>query len=135
MSKYFSQCSLDRFSLICLITTIKNKSKSGSGKPPMPFLLFFTNIRCLRGNFSHVESFLTNLSLDVLAICETNLDSSISSSYFDVPGYLPLNRKDSSIHMHGYGIYARDSLSASRELNLEFSDESYTCLRLSLTIN
>ena len=30
------------------------------------------------------------------------------------------------------GIYVHDSLPASRELNLAFSDESYTCLRLSL---
>ena len=34
--------------------------------------------------------------------------------------------------MHGLGIYVRDSLPASRELNLESSDESYICLRLSL---
>ena len=34
--------------------------------------------------------------------------------------------------MHGLGIYVRDSLPASQELNLESSDESYICLRLSL---
>ena len=90
----------------------------------MSFSLSFTIIRGLRGNFSHVESFLTNSSPDILAICKTNLDPSISSSDFGVPGHLSLNRKDSLIHMHG--------LCFSRELNLESSDESYICLRLSL---
>ena len=130
--KSFSQCSLDFLKYKCLTMTIQNKSKSGYHKPPKPFSLSFTNIRGLRCNFSHVESFLCNSLPDVLAICETNLNPSISSSDFSVPGYLPLNRKDSSIHMHGLGIFVRDTLPISRELNLESSDESYICLRQSL---
>ena len=126
------QLLFDLISLICLILTINNKSKSGYCKPPIPFSLSFTNIRGLRGNFSHVEFFLANSLPDILAICETNLDSSVSSLNFSVPGYLHLNRKDSLIYMHGLGVYVRVSLPASRELNLESSDESYICIRLSL---
>ena len=53
------------------------------------------NIRGLRSNSVNCES-----SLDVLAMCETNLDDSIDSGYFSVRGYLSLTRKDSSTHKH-----------------------------------
>ena len=94
MHEFSSQCSLDLFSLIFLIVTIINKSKSGYCEPPVPLSLSFTNNRGLRGNFSHVEFFLANSSPDPLAICETTLGPSISSSDFDITDYLPLNRKN-----------------------------------------
>ena len=65
-----------------------------------PLSLAFTNIRGFRSNFSHVETFLSHTSPDIFALCETNLNPSINSSDFGVPGYLHFNRKDSSIHMH-----------------------------------
>ena len=49
-----------------------------------------TNIRGLRSNFADCESFLESNSLDILALCETNLDGSIDSGNFFVTGYLPL---------------------------------------------
>ena len=52
--------------------------------------LSFTNIRGLRLNFIDCESFLESNSLDILALCETNLDDSIDSGNFCVRGYLPL---------------------------------------------
>ena len=52
--------------------------------------LSFTNIWGLRSNFVDYESFLESNSLDILALCETNLDNSVDSDYFSVRGYLPL---------------------------------------------
>ena len=52
--------------------------------------LSFTNIRGLHSNFINCESFLESNSSDILALCETNLDSSIDSGNFFVRGYLPL---------------------------------------------
>ena len=60
--------------------------------------LSFTNIRGFRSNFVDWESFLESNSADILALCETNVDSSIDSVNFFVTGYLPLIRKDSSTH-------------------------------------
>ena len=44
--------------------------------------LSFTNIRGLRLNFVECESFLESNSLDILALCETNLDDSVDSGNF-----------------------------------------------------
>ena len=41
-------------------------------------------------NFVDCESFLESNSLDISALCETNLDDSIDSGNFSVRGYLPL---------------------------------------------
>ena len=52
--------------------------------------LSFMNIRGLHSNFINCESFLESNSSGILALCETNLDSSIDSGNFFVRGYLPL---------------------------------------------
>ena len=78
--------------------------------------LSFTNIRGLRSNFVDCESFLEANSLNILALCETNLDDSIYSGNFSVTGYLPLIRKDSSTHMHGLTVYVKEGLLFAREL-------------------
>ena len=72
--------------------------------------LSFTNIRGLRSNFVDCESFLESNSPDILPLCETNLDDSIDSGNFSVRVYLPLIRNDSSIHMHGLSVYAKEGL-------------------------
>ena len=94
--------------------------------------LSFTNIRGLRSNFVDCESFLESNSPDILAVCETNLDDSIDSDNFSVRGYLPLIRKDSSTHMHGLAVYAKEGLPFARNLFLENSSDSYLCFRLAL---
>ena len=65
------------------------------------------NIWGFRSNFVDCESFLESNSLDILALCETNLDDSIDSGNFSVRGYLPLIRKDSSAHMHRRSLCER----------------------------
>ena len=52
--------------------------------------LSFANIRGLQWNFVECESFLESNSLDILALCETNLDNSIDFGNFSVTGYLPI---------------------------------------------
>ena len=72
--------------------------------------LIFTINRGLRSIFVDCESFLESNSPDILALCETNLDDSTDSGNFSVRSYLPLIRKDSSIHMHGLAVYVKDFL-------------------------
>ena len=69
--------------------------------------LSFTNIQGLRSNFD-CESFLESNSPDILALCEANLHDSIDFGNFSVRGYLPLIRKDSSTHMHGFTVYVKE---------------------------
>ena len=70
--------------------------------------LSYTNIWGLHLNFVDYESFLRSNSLDIPALCETNLDDSIHSGNFSVKGYLPLIQKDSSTHMHGLAVYVKE---------------------------
>ena len=94
--------------------------------------LSFTNIRDLRSNFVYYASLLESNSLDILALCETNLDDSIDSGNFSVRGYLHLIRKDSTTHMHGLAVYVKEGLPFARDLSLENSADSYLCFRLAL---
>ena len=87
----------------------------------------FTNIRGLRSNFFYCESSFESNSLDILALCETNLYNSINSGNFSVRGYLPLIRKDSSTHMHGLAVYVKEGLPFACNLSLENSADSYLC--------
>ena len=94
--------------------------------------LSFANIGGLRSNFVECESFLESNSPDILALCETNLDDSIDSGNFPVRGYLPLIRKGSITHMHGFALYVKEGLPFARDLFLENSADSYLCFRLAL---
>ena len=101
-------------------------------KPENFKLHYSLNIRDLRLNFVDCESFLESSSPDILALFKTNLVDSIYSGNFSVTGYLPLIRKDSSIHMHGLTVYVRGGLPFERDLFLENSADSYSCFRLAL---
>lgn len=101
-------------------------------KSPRDLSISFSNIRGLRTNFTQCEAYLSSASPDILALCETNLDESISSSSFFVPGYLPLIRLDSNTHMHGLGVFVKDSLPIARVPTFEIQGESFMCFRLSL---
>ena len=122
---------LSNSSTMAILSTQRRKPANAQ-KSPRPFNIAFTNIRGLRSNFTDVESFLHSSSPDILALCETNLNSSIPSSDFLVPGYLPLFRKDSECHMHGLGLYARESIPLARQPDLEDCREPFMCFRLSL---
>ena len=89
--------------------------------------LSFTNIRGLRSNFVECETLPESSSLDILALCETNLDDSIDPGNFSLRSYLLLIRKDSATHMHGLAVYEKEGLSFARGLSLEKYTESYLC--------
>ena len=93
--------------------------------------LRFMNIRGLCLNFVDCESFLKSNSFDILALCETNLEDSIDAGNFSLEGYLPLIRKDSSIHMHGLAVYVKEGLPFAWNLSQENSADSY-CSQLAL---
>jgi len=111
--------------------TILSKAKAVNSLPK-PLSLAFSNVRGLRSNFPFVESFLHTSSPDILALCETNLNSSISSSDFSVDGYLPLSRLDSDTHMHGLGVFVRDTLPIARVPDLESPNHAFMCFRVAL---
>ena len=87
----------------------------------------FMNILCLCSNFVDCESFLESNSLDIFALCETNLDDSSDSGNFSVRGYLPLIQKDSSTHMYGLAVYVKEGLYFARDLPPENSADCYLC--------
>ena len=70
--------------------------------------LSFTNIQGLRSNFVDCESFFQSNSPDILALYETNLDGSIDSDNFFLRGYLLLIQKDSTTHMYGLAVSAKE---------------------------
>ena len=92
-------------------------------------------LRGLRSNLVDCESFLESNSPDILALCETNLDDSIDSGNFSVRGYLPLNRKDSSTHMHGLAVYVKEGLPFEWELSLENCLYFTQCLTYFSSVN
>lgn len=116
----------------------RNKTSKPVSKPnkkinSAPLNISYTNIRGFRTNYSHIQSFLANSSPDILAISETNLGPNINTKTdFLNSGYLPLVRKDSETHMHGLGVYLRDSLPITRVSELEDINLPYMCFRLSL---
>ena len=72
--------------------------------------LNFTNNHGFCSNFNNCESFLESNSLDILAVCEKNLNESINSGNFSVRVYLPLIQKDSTTYMHCLAVYVKEGL-------------------------
>ena len=60
-------------------------------------------------NFVEYQSFLESNSLDILTLCETNLNYPIDSGNFFVMGYPPLIQKDSIKLMHGLAVYVKST--------------------------
>ena len=79
--------------------------------------LSFTNIQGLRSNFVDCGSFFESNYPDILTLYKTNLDDSTNSGNFSVRGYLPLIRKDSTIHIHGLAAYVKEGFPFARELS------------------
>ena len=71
-------------------------------------------------------------SVNIHALCETNLNDSIDSGNLVVRGYLPLIGKDSITHTHGRTVYVKERLPFARDLSLENSVDSYFFFRLAL---
>ena len=111
---YFKDCCLVNSQPTLLFSTYLNSmvilsktSKADNFESQNSLKLSFTNIWGLYSNFVDFIAFLESNSPDILALCEANLDDSIDSGNLSVWGYLPLIRKDSSIHMASFGFIAR----------------------------
>lgn len=52
----------------------------------------FSNVRVIHTNFCSVESSLFEISSDILAFCDSNINPSIPNSNFFIPGYVLLIR-------------------------------------------
>ena len=74
----------------------------------------FTNICGLFSYFIECESFLESNSLDILALCETNLDDSVDSGNFSLTGYLPLIWNGCVTHMHCLAVYVKGGISLAQ---------------------
>ena len=67
-----------------------------------------------------------------IKLCRHSCSCSIDSGNFSVRGYLPLIPKDSSTHMHGLAVYAKERLPFASDLSLKNSADSYLCFWLAL---
>ena len=70
----------------------------------------YTNIHSFCSNFVCCESYLETYFPHILALCETNLKHRVDSNSFIVKGFFPLIHKDSSTHMHGFGVFVEEGL-------------------------
>ena len=94
--------------------------------------LFLTQyIKAILSKGCKPDNFESN-SLDILALCQTNLDNLVDSGNFSVTGCLLLVGKDSITHMHGLAVYVKEGLPFAWDLSLENSAGSNLCFRLAL---
>ena len=106
--------------------------KSGNFESHNSLKLSFGDIRGLCLNFVRCESYLESNSPGILPLCMTNFDDLTDSDNFFLRCYLPLIRKDSVTHMHGFAVYVKDGLPFTWDLSLENSEDYYFCFPLSL---
>ena len=109
-----------------------SKFDNSKSKSLPPLTVYYTNnVRGLRGDFTDLEAFMLKNNPDIFALCETNLHDDIQDSDFQLPGYLPIHRKDNR-NMHGLAAYVKNNLPIARETILEDEKESCMCFRLAL---
>ena len=75
----------------------------------------------MRSIFGECESFLKPNFPDIFTLCEVNLENSIDCSNFSVRSYLPMIRKDSITHMHGFTVCVKKGFPFTWNLYLENS--------------
>ena len=90
----------------------------------------FTNIWGLRWNSVECKFFLESNFLDILALCETNLDDSVDSGNIFVRGHLLLIWKDSITHMHVHVVYVKGGPPFACGLSLKNLVDSYLTVTL-----
>ena len=61
------------------------------------------------GNFTNLKAFILKNNPDIFALSETNLHDDIQDSDFQLPGYLPIHRKDAG-HMHVLAVYVKRAI-------------------------
>ena len=94
-------------------------------------ILRFSCLQTLRGS-SATLCLLSTKSPDILALCETGLDESISDREFDVPGFSTLVTKHDHLNMHCLGVYIKDGLPCARDTSHEDLNSPFMCFRMAL---
>ena len=76
-----------------IMAILSKRFKPGNFELHNSLKLSFVNIWGLCSNFVDCESFRESNSLEILALCETNVDDSVDSGNFSVRGYFLFNLK------------------------------------------
>ena len=79
----------------------KNSSKDSRPKHPKKVCLSYNNINSVRNNLDALSEFVCT-QVDFLAVLETKLDSSISTTRFNFPGFKTAYRKDITARRGSY---------------------------------
>ena len=81
------------------------------------FKIASINLASLYKNIDQLRIYMLSKTVDILAINETRLDSSIQNGEVSIPGYT-LERKDRNRNGGGVALYIRDSINYKRLLDL-----------------
>ena len=92
----------------------------------------FESHNFLNPSFTNIQGlcFLESNSLDILAICELNLDGSTDFDNFSVSGYVPLIWRNSVNHIHDFEVHVKEGFPFAQALFLKNSVNSYVFDRL-----
>ena len=80
------------------------------------FKIAALNIASLPGHIDELKTYMALKPVDILAVNETRLDDSVSSSEMSIPGYC-LERNDRNRHGGGVALYIRDTVNYEFLLN------------------
>ena len=80
------------------------------------FKIAALNIASLPGHIKELKTYMAVRPIDILAVNETRLDDSVSSSKMSIPGYC-LERNDRNRHGGGVALYIRDTINYECLLN------------------
>lgn len=84
-----------------------------SAEVPQPFFIqhsWYSYQFLFWKNVSLGESFLLDRSPDIIAPCESNLNSLIFTTELSVHDNFPLYRKESNVYMHDFDVCVRENL-------------------------
>ena len=81
------------------------------------FKIASINLASLYKNIDQLRIYMLSKTVDILAINETRLDSSIQNGEVSIPGYT-LERKDRNRNGGGVALYIRDSINYKRLIDL-----------------
>ena len=99
----------------------------------LPSILLL-NIRSLRPKIDELSAFSSATSPDILAVCETWLDSTVSDSQISLPYYGAPYRSDRNDERRGGGVclYVKNSIKNVKTLKMEPCPKEIECLWLLL---
>ena len=99
---------------------------------PRGFKMASLNITSLLKHLDELKILLNDNPIDVLAINETRLDSSITDCEVFIPGYEIFRRDRNTNGRHGGGVcfYVRTSINCTPRHDLNFKDLENLCIEI-----